>query len=162
MAGIGRTVLPHSTGRPVRVSSDGYPEWKAIGVTVAWELVTAAVSDTTLADDTPVRVGEKAIPFGTVMVKVTSGGSAGKYAPYKSDATDGRQTLTRGDVGILDITIKQSENYVLGANVNNEHVGLIEGGEVFSERLQVGSGTQPTLANVLTALPRLRKAPAQS
>lgn len=262
MGGIGRVTLRQQTGRPVRLSADGYPEWMPIGVTVDWSKVTAVSSDTTLDDGTVVYDGEKYLEVGTVLVKITkaeiqtvdlsgdddptggtwdmtilgesiagiawnvsaadlqtairaidadradevtvsksgfvytitfpeqsgnvdaitadasdltgaggdtfaitiatgTGGDAGggKYAPYDSGASNGQQTLTRGEVGLVDYTIKDSEVTVMGANVNNETIGLITGGLVWKERLKVGSGTQPSRSALLAALPRLEITP---
>ena len=259
---LGKTTLPQRTGRPERVTADGYPEWLPIGVTVAWDKVTASSGTTELADGTKVYDGEKAIERGTVLVPITtqevqtvdlSGGddptggtwdltilgetisdiaydasaatlqtsiraldvahadqvtvskagfvytitfpavlgnvdavtadgtsltsagsititiatttagdaNGGEWAPYDGSASDGRQTLTRGSVGILDMSIKDSESTVLGVDTQAELTGLITGGLVWRERLNVGEGDEPALADVLTAMPRLELTPAE-
>lgn len=262
---VGLVTPPQATGRPVQVSADGSPIWMDIGATIAWELITAAAAATTLADGTPVAVGEKYIRYGTILVPVTTANAAeqqtvdlsgdgdptggdwdmtvlgetltdiawnvaaaalqvliraldddpdstlgnvtvskvgfvytivfpvgagnvaaitadgtdlttgttilititttvpgvtsnAKYAPFDSGASNGLQTLTRDTVGILNQTKKDSELTVLGANLQNDLTGLIVGGLVWPGRLLVGTGTQPTLANVKTAMPLLRTA----
>jgi len=161
MPGIGKTVLSQRAGRPVRLSADGYPEWKPVGVTVAWELITAAAAPATLADGTTVAVGEKVIEVGTPMVRVTSGPGAGKYAPVVTTNANGQQTLTRGEIGLLDNTIKQTETAFMGINLNNELTGLIEGGLVWKQRLKVGGAGQATQAALLAAMPRITITPDQ-
>lgn len=156
MAGIGLISPPERTGRPTRLSADGYPTWMDIGVTIAWELVAAASSVTTLADGTPVAVGDKVIEHGTTLVKVTSGSGIGKYAPFDSSKSNGQQTLTRGDAGLLDNTIKQQVPGIYNMTLNTEFTGLIIGGLVFRPRLKVGGSNQPTLTNLMAALPLLQ------
>ena len=152
---LGRLTRPEKTGRPVRVSNDGQPEWKAIGVTIAWELVAAqAGADTELPDGTPVKIGQKAIRFGTVLVKLTSGPYAGQYAPFVDGGANGQGTLTRDDCGILDQTVLEWE---VGSSIK----GLIEGGGVYRQRLNVGAAPLPALAAVVAAMPRLRLSPVE-
>lgn len=156
MAGIGLLPISTRTGNPVRLSADGYPTWLDIGVTIAWELVTAAPADITLPENTTMKAGDKYLEIGTVLVKVTSGPSAGKFAPFDSTQTDGRQTLTRGDVGLLDGTLKQYVANYYSSPQNTELSGLIIGGLVFRPRLKVGTAPQPLLADLQTALPLLQ------
>ena len=260
---LGITTPKQTAGQPVQVAAGGYPKFLPVGVTVAWGLVTAAVSDTVLDDGTPVFTGEKAIRYGTVMVPITvqevqtvdlSGGDdptggtfdlkvlgetlteldydisaadlqtairaldvdhakdvtvsksnfvytitfpaalgnvaaitadatdltssgtatitvttttagseyGGQWAPYDSAKSDGRQTLTRGSVGILNTTIKEHENTILGGQTNDtDLVGLIEGELVYRERLAVGGSGQPTLSDLLEVMPLLRLTPAE-
>lgn len=259
MSGIGRVTLSQATGRPTRVSADGYPEWLPVGATIAWGAISAS-SGETLSDGTYVASGEKAIRYGTIMVPITTaevqtvtidatggtwnlsvtyGGSTqtasglawdisaadlvaavedltnvgegrvsitlsslvytitfaaimgdvaimtttdsltggagtatvanvtagiatgGMWAPYDSSLTNGRQLLTPGSVGIMDVTIKDSESTVMGANLNNYLTGLITGGLVWRERLVVDGTNQPTLGDLLDAMPRLRLTPAE-
>lgn len=262
---VGLVTPPNQTGRPVSVSADGQPVWMDIGVTIAWELITAATVKTELADGTIVFPGEKYIRYGTILVPIssanaaevqtvdlsgdadptggtwdlringataedlaynasaaavqaairaldddpdsvlanvtvqktgfvytltfpagsgnvdavtvnsaalTSGGtvavtiatttpgvnSNGKYAPFDSSKSNGQQTLARDAVGILNMTKKDSELTVLGANLENDLTGLIVGGLVWPSRLLVGGTNQPTLANLKTVMPLLRTA----
>jgi hypothetical protein len=253
---IGKTILGARTGRPTRLTADGYPRVLPIGVSTAWGVVAAAVSNTTLEDGTPVYVGEKALPVGTVMVPVRTaevqtvtitgaptGGSftlrlraggrtettsalpynataeqvraalcelanasksitvtlagavytitfpatmanvtqlesvpsltggatpsvthatttqgvatGGQWGPFDSSAADGRQTLERDYVGLLDYTIKQQETSILGGFNDTQEIGLITGGLIWRERLKVGGTNQPTLADLLAVMPNL-------
>lgn len=99
----------------------------------------------------------------TAVVAVTTQGSdeAGKYAPFDSTQTDGRQTLLRGDVGLMPQTIKMQVAGIYNLPLNTELTGLIIGGLVFRLRLKVDGTNQPTMANLLAALPRLELTRAQ-
>lgn len=140
MGGFGR-VIQESTGRPVQVSADGCPDWKAGGVTIDWDDVLA-VSGTPaeLDDETIVAVGDKYLQYGTVLNFVAS---TGKFSP-----TDAPR---RGECYILNETVVESE-------LGSDHPAVIEGGLIWGSRLQVGGGGQPTLDDVLTAFPRIRLA----
>lgn len=133
-----------TTGRMLRVSADGRPEWKAGGITIDWATVTAVGSDTTLSDGAVVKAGDKHLRYGQVMCKITA---TGLYGPYKSDASDGRQTLTNGECFVLDRTVVKSQ-------LHGDQIGAIQGGYVFSGRITDVSGA-PTLAALLAAMPRL-------
>jgi hypothetical protein len=260
MGGFGRQVL-ESTGRAIMALAElADALWKAGGVTIDWSTITAVSADTTLADETVVKNGDKYIRFGTVIgriagaevqtIEFTGGPSSGgatltlpasgsqlaetasaaipynasaqaaqdiinsiarigpngatvarsgagtalspyvytvtfsrhlgnvpqftsandfgggttpsvthgtttagtgtnKYGPIDTTATDGRQTMTRGEVYIVNETVLLSE-------LGSDHPPVFEGGLVFADRLLVNGVTQPTLANLLTAMPGLR------
>lgn len=156
MAGIGLLPIPQRTGNPVRLSADGYPIWLDSGVTVAWELIPAPSADTTLADGTFVPAGTSYIEPGTLMVRVLTGSSAGKFAPFDSSQTDGRQTLTLGDCGLKDETLVNTTPSVYIVSMNTTLCGLIVGGLVFRARLKVGGTNQATLTQLLAALPTIQ------
>lgn len=110
-----------------------------------------------------ITVDSSALTGGTITVNVattTSGmNSTGKYAAFDSSKSDGRQTLARDKVGILNQTIKQFENTILGGqDSQNDIHGLIIGGRVWRERVMVDGTNQPTWANLQTALPELKAA----
>lgn len=151
---LGKVAMSEKTGRPVRLAAEGRVEWLPIGDTIGWGAIAAAGSDTELSDGTPVKAGQKAIEFGTVMVRLSAGTYAGQWVPFDSGGSNGAATLTRGDVGLLDMSIVNNEDYY-------EHTGLITGGLVWRERLKVGTGTQPSLTNLLAAMPRLELTPRQ-
>jgi hypothetical protein len=100
---------------------------------------------------------------GTVTIAQTTGTTTtGYFGPYDPNATDGRQNFNRGDIFILDETVLQygSGSSALGA-ANDQIGGLIEGGDVFIDRV-LHSGTAahtlalgPTLAEIITAFPRV-------
>lgn len=67
----GREVLT-KTGRDVAVLADLQDaQFKVGGITVDWSLITAAASDTTLTDQTPIKTGEKYLRFGQILCEVT-------------------------------------------------------------------------------------------
>lgn len=140
MSGFGR-VVQESTGRPVQVSADGRPDWKAGGVTIDWSAVDAVEDDPLeLDDETIVAVGDKYLRYGTVL---NHDAATGKYKP-----TDAPQ---RGECYIVNETVVLSE-------LGSDHPAVIEGGLVWRSRLLVGGVGQPTLDDVLTAMPSLRLA----
>lgn len=252
MPTYGRQLLG-TTGEDIQVTADGLPDWHAVGVTLDWSTVTAAISDTTLDDGTIIKAGQKGLPFGTVLCKITvaevqtvtltggptggtftlsgngettdpiaynaaaatvqtelralggdysevvvtgsaggpwtvsfpaevgnpaqltgsgaslTGGTTpnvsiatttpgsagiGKWGPYDSNATDGRQTLARGNCVILNRTVL--ELGFAGVAVASDHPGVIEGGLVWKARIRAGGAGQPSWNNLEAALPRLR------
>ncbi len=147
---------PEKIAGNTRLTADGYPNWMDGGVTIAWELIPAVTIDTTLPDGTLIRAGHQYIDMGAVMVKVTGGGVAsaiGKYAPYDSTQTDGRQTLTRGDVGLMDDVMIKHRAGIYNLVVDTNITGLIIGGLLWRQRIKVGGTNQATLANLLVAMP---------
>jgi hypothetical protein len=99
---------------------------------------------------------------GTFAVAATTDtGLTGYFGPHDPAATDGRQNLNRGDVFVCDETILQYSSGSSGLSAANDQVGgLIEGGDIFIDRvIQSGVATAslaagPTLANFLAAFPR--------
>jgi hypothetical protein len=100
---------------------------------------------------------------GTIAIaSTTNTGLTGYFGPYDPTASDGRQSLNRGDCFILDETVLQysTGSSALGA-VNDQVGGAIEGGDVFIDRvLHSGSAAHtaalgPTLAELTTAFPRV-------
>ncbi|MGI8655471.1 MAG: hypothetical protein ACR2LC_09655 [Pyrinomonadaceae bacterium] len=153
MESYGRQILT-STGRSVTVACDMDMEWKTAGITVDWSTVAAAGSDTALADDTPLKSGQKALRFGQIMTKITSvvnDSKVGYYGPYDPAATDGRQTLARGSAYILNQT-QLENNLVPGLPSGaSDHPAVFDGGRVWRARLLVaaimGGGAAASLAN---------------
>jgi len=148
MSSFGRTEIGN-TGRHTGISADGKPEWKSGGLTIDWSTVDAKSTETTLSDGSTVKSGEKVLRYGTILAKITA---SGKYGPADTGAVDGRQTLTLGDVYLVDRTLFFSDP-------GSEQAGAIEGGRVYTGRLAAGTTVdgyiQPTLANTLAALPRV-------
>lgn len=262
MSTFGRQVLA-TTGRVVMAAASMLAHWKRGGVTIAWGTVTAAGSDTTLADDTPVKSGQKYLRFGQILCRITqheievltvtgtptggtfsvtytdpdgnthetgaiaydaaaadvqaalraagadvtvtgsaggpwtvtfadarnvaaltltdnnlTGGTSpsvgvststqgtsdlGKYGPYDPAATDGRQTLTRGECFILNETVL--ETGLAGGLVpgTTDHPAVFDGGPAWKTRLLVTTGVHslaagPTVAEFETAFPRVEYA----
>lgn len=84
----------------------------------------------------------------------TPGTGAGKFGPYDSAASDGRQTLARGQVYILNQT-------VLFSQLKSDFVEVLEGGLVWRARVIATTGSAslaagPTFATLEPAMPRLR------
>lgn len=150
MATYGNQVLP-TIGGVLQVAADGEPVRVANGVTVDWATVTAAASAITYNDGVAVAVGEKALRYGQILTKITA---TGKYGPYDTGASDGRQTLARGNVKIVNTTIKENS-----VGVATDYPDVIEGGLVFKPRLLAGgagTATVPTYAAIEAVLPLLR------
>jgi hypothetical protein len=149
---FGRNTI-ETAGRSIQVSADGRPEFKAVGITLDWATIAAvAGSDVTWLDGLVVKVGEKGLRYGQVVTKITA---SGLYGPYDPGAVDGRQTLARGDCFVVNESIREDE-------LNSNHPPVFDGGLSFVSRIiQSGGGAAslaagPTLANLLTAFPRLR------
>lgn len=95
---------------------------------------------------------------GVTMATTTSGVSGGgKYGPYDSGASDGRQTLTRGRCYILNQTVTELAAGGL-IPAPTDHPAVIEGGLVWRARLRIGGSGQPSVADFETAFPRIRYA----
>lgn len=139
-------------GHGVKVSADGAPEFKHIGITVDWTTVTPAAAQVFYNDGVEVDVGESALRYGQVLTKITA---SGMYGPFDPAAADGRQLLAAGSVFILNETVKMTD-------LHSNHPPVIEGGRVWQQRLiQSGTGAHslaagPTLAELLAVLPRLK------
>ena len=91
-----------------------------------------------------------AAAIGTTTQGTTSRGS---FGPYDPSATDGRQTLTRGECFILNET-------ALEALAGSDHPGVFDGGIVWKDRLLITTGTHslaagPTVSEFETAFPRV-------
>lgn len=109
-----------------------------------------------------VTVNSGTLAGGTVTPAVTVvGTTGGYYGPYDPAATDGRQTLLRGDCFVLDETVLQYDTATaaLGA-ATDQTGGAIEGGDVYLARI-IQSGTAahtlalgPTRAELDAAFPR--------
>lgn len=102
-------------------------------------------------------------PAVAIGATLTSPSTNGYYGPHDPAASDGRQTLTRGECFILDETVLQYGIGGSGIMAPFDHVGgCIEGGAVWLERiLQSGTAAHslaagPTKAELLTAFPSIR------
>lgn len=98
----------------------------------------------------------------TVTVAVTTPGlNYGKFGPYDPAATDGRQTLTRGNCFLLNTSVYLNMPFGIGVT-DADNPSAIEGGLVWLDRcLQSGVAAHslalgPTFAELLAAFPRLR------
>lgn len=127
MPSYGRETL-NSVGRSIQVSADGSPEAKAGGVTVDWTTIAASGADATFLDEDFVATGEKFIRYGQILCKITA---SGLYGPYDSGASDGRQTITRGDCYIVNESMHMNSPH-------SDHPAVIDGGRIWRNRLIVG------------------------
>jgi hypothetical protein len=91
------------------------------GITLAASTVTADAN------------GDKILPAGQFVVKVTSGGATGSYGPYASGATDGRQSPVAGtaDSGYLFESVNLRDGDVV--------CGLMIEGSVIKKRVTPSS-----------------------
>jgi hypothetical protein len=92
---VGNTYGPatvESVGFSIQVTADGRPDWKAGGVTVAWDLVAALGVDTTFDDGVICLAGEKVLRYGQVVCRVTTGEL--QTVTIGGGATGGTFTLT--------------------------------------------------------------------
>jgi hypothetical protein len=157
---LGRTVHTNlGTGPALEVSYDGQVQYSP-PLTLDWSTVAAVSgSDVTLNDGTIIPIGSKYLRYGQVITLITTGG---KYGPYDDEAADGRQTLTQGNVYILNRTLVYTSG--IGSAVpqqyDPEHIGAIQGGFVWHARLLVHATTAsladgPTLATLLAVMPEI-------
>lgn len=135
-------------GGNLLVNADDAPVRHAEGVTVDWSTVTALGSDTTYNDGTTFKTGVKVLRYGQVLCRITA---SGKYGPYLSTASDGRQTLTRGQCVIVNQTWPE-----VASGVPTDYPDVIEGGLCWKERIVMGGAGQPTVAALEAVLPLLR------
>jgi hypothetical protein len=90
----------------------------------------------------------------------TAGTGTGMYGPYDPAATDGRQSLVRGECFILNETVTQYPPLGLGAPTS-DHPAVFDGGTVWKERLLVTTSASgslalgPTLTNFEAAFPAI-------
>ncbi len=159
----GNTFLAQNAVIPTRVSFDGSPHYKAAGVTIDWGTVASSASDTTLPDGSVIKANLKFLRYGQIICKIGIPGTAigpNDYGPYDPNATDGRQTPTRGECFIVDQTVLQYGGGSAALSSANDHIGgVFDGGSVWIDRVLQGAGSLaggPTLANVLTAFPSIR------
>lgn len=162
----GRTLLNgNNVIQPTRLSADGNPQVKAGGVTIDWTTVAATgTAVTTLGDGSTVAPATKYLRYGQPITKITdtSSASVGMFGPYNPSATDGRQTLTKGEVFLLDETVLQYG--IAGSTMTGENTqigGAVEGGLVWYDRMLATSGTGGlstgiALTNLATVMPALR------
>jgi hypothetical protein len=112
-----------------------------------------------------VAIGTNSLTGGslTIGASLGAGNTQGFFGPYDPAASDGRQTLTRGECFIMDETILQYPAGISQLAGANDQVGsAIEGGLVYLDRI-IQSGTAahtlalgPTKAELLAAFPMLR------
>ena len=98
----------------------------------------------------------------TITITTTTSGVAGggKYGPYDPDATDGRQTLSRGNCWVLNHTVKEN-GFIAGLNnTATDHPQVFDGGTAWKDRIIMTIGTHtlgagPTVTEFEAAFPRV-------
>jgi hypothetical protein len=132
-------------GRSIQLSADGQPTWKSGGVTFDWTTVPAiAGADVIYEDGVEVKIGEKALRYGSVVYRMADG----RYG-LATDVTPA--ALERGRTFLVNETILESDR-------TSAHFGVFEAGRVFRDRMLVGAAGQPTRAAVEAAMPQIRYA----
>lgn len=98
----------------------------------------------------------------TITVLTTTSGAAGggKYGPYDPTATDGRQTLSRGNCFILNRTVKEKGFISSLQTQETDHPQVFDGGTVWKPRILMTTGAHslaagPTVTEFETAFPRI-------
>ena len=180
--GQNRVLFTERFGRSIQVSADGAPKYKAGGITFDWASVPAlaqgqafymGVATKTDAagatyaefeDGVIVKVNEKAIRYGTVVVydpaldtaSVVDGDPNGAYRPATgADAA----LMTRSNTFIVNETWTEDDS-------SSNHFGVMDGGRMWRARVlvaesvdtagdlyTVGGAALPTLAAVEAAMP---------
>jgi len=100
-------------------------------------------------------LGTNALTGGTtpsVTGATTTAGTdaAGKYGPYDSGASDGRQTVSRNACWIVNTTVVEST-----PGIATDFPDVINGGLAFKERILMGVSGHPSVSSVESALPTL-------
>lgn len=96
----------------------------------------------------------------TVSTTTQGTASSGKFGPYDSSATDGRQNLTRGKCFVLNRTVKE-KGYAEAINIGEtDHPQVFDGGTVWKDRVLMTTGTHslaagPTVTEFEAAFPRV-------
>lgn len=135
------------------LADPGTARRKIGGLTLDWSTV-AAVSGAavTTPDGIVVPIGQKYLPVGTVLVRITASnkfGPAATSAGGATAATDGRQTIdnTRiGDVYVLNENVLEAESGDVIGNV-------IDAGVCYKARMKCAGNGQPTFAQLAAACP---------
>lgn len=99
--------------------------------------------------------------FAVTIATTTSGLAAGgHYGPYDPDATDGRQTLSRGNCFVLNHTVKEDGDIKGFNNTVTDHPQVFDGGTVWKDRVLMTTGAHtlaagPTVTEFEAAFPRI-------
>lgn len=103
-------------------------------------------------------------PAATI-VMTTPVANSGKFGPYDFAATDGRQTCSRGHIGILNTTVLENGLVAGIPTYSSNHPGVLVGGLVWRDRIIATTGTHslangPTFTEMEAAMPRLEYVPS--
>jgi hypothetical protein len=152
-----RTLFTERMGRSIQVSADGAPKYKAGGITVNWNAIYACPADTgtyygkTVAngqvefeDGVVVKVGEKAIRYGSIMVydsaldldpTLTTGAGVPQGAYRLALTGDAALLAIRGNGFIVNETVLEEDTY-------SNHIGVMDGGRMWRARIVKSDVTQ--------------------
>lgn len=149
--------------------------YNASAATIQAALSAPGVLDTTpavVAGTGPITITSPVIL--TVDPSLLTGGSAtlttttpvintGKFGPYDTAQSDGRQTLSRGNCCILNSTVLELGVLGFMSQVSTTHPGALVGGTVWRDRIIATSGTHslaagPTFTELEAALTSMRYA----
>lgn len=133
----------------------------AFGPVPATVTGTAATSYVITSPIALMSIDPSGLTGGTATIALTTAvGNYGYYGPYDPAASDGRQTLTRGQCCILNSLITQ--NGVTGAltQLPSNHPGVLVGGLLWKARIKATNGTHslaagPTFTEFEAAFPRV-------
>ena len=141
-----RVLFTETFGRSIQVSADGAPKYKAGGATIDWSTVvacpanastyyaiTVANGKVTFEDNVDVLVGEKALRYGTILMRDAG---TGKFRPALT--ADGA-SLKRSETFILNETVLESDTM-------SELVGVMDGGRMFRDRIAYAANTATVMA----------------
>jgi hypothetical protein len=146
--------VQETIGRSIQVTADGKPLMKQAGVTIDWSTIVAvAGSDVLTEDGLTIKIGEKYLRYGQIVVPITA---SGKYGPYDPAAADGRQLAPARDTTfVVNETTKED-------SIASDHPPVLYGGLCWKNRI-IQSGVAahtlalgPTLAELQAALPTLQ------
>ena len=147
MSSYGHEVIGTIDLNSTQVLSDGHDaDWKSVGHTFDWSLVTAPVSDVELPDGNIIPAGVKYVRYGDFVSEITA---SKKFGPLRTNATDGREVIEAGRIFVVNRTIRED-------HIASDHsFELFDGGRIWEARLLVGGTNQLTLAQAKAAFPRL-------
>jgi hypothetical protein len=92
MGNLGRHVQSYKSGYDDHIAAAGDIEWLFVGATIDWDTVTAAAADVTLGSGRLIRAGQKYLPRGQFMTRISAGGAT--VATENNTPTGGTFTLT--------------------------------------------------------------------
>lgn len=140
---FGSTFLTTNNVMETRVSADNAPAYKPGGITIDWSTIAAVGSDTTLADSSVIRNGQKYLRYGQIMTKITSGQQV--TATITGGPTGGTFTITVGGQTTTGIAYNASAATVQAALVALTSVGT-------GNATVTGSGGGPYTITLATSL----------
>lgn len=114
-----------------------------------------------IVGDTTGLTGGVGDTFAITVTTTTAGiAGGGKFGPYDSSASDGRQTLSRGNCYVLNHTVKELGSIPGLNNAPTDHPQVFDGGTVWKDRVLMTTGAHslaagPTVTEFESAFPRI-------